>query len=111
MIQDFSSIFEGKQTIDVRTVSFRRNTTFRKVAGAVLTTVLVIGVISCLVFGLLIKSGLKELALKQTVKLELIIDQQRLYAQRNMLLEKDKIVLAAAGMGLHSPKGKQVRQL
>lgn len=111
MIQDFSGVFEGKQAVNVRSVSFRRHNMFRKVAGAILTGVLVIGVISCLIFGLLIKSGLKELALKQSVKLELINNQQKLYAQRNALLEKDKIVLAAAEMGLYSPKGKQVRRL
>ena len=111
MIQDFSIAFDGKQRVEIRAVSFRKQRTFRKLAGIVLTSALVIGLVSCLIFGMLIRSGLKELDVKQSVKLKLIKDQQRLYEQRSALLDKDKIELAAANLGLYSPHKKQVHRL
>ena len=111
MIQDFSVVFEGKQRVRVKTVSFRQQFLNRKVAGIILAGSLIIGLVSSTIFGLLIKSGLKDLDAQQSVKLQLIKEQQKLYSKRSELLKKDTIELAAADLGLYSPKKKQIRRL
>jgi len=111
MIQDYSCVFDGKQQVKIRAVSFRDHRVLRKVSGAVLTCTLLIGLISCLIFGVLIQSGLKDLEAKQTVKLKLIKEQQTLYAQRSALLDRSRIELVAANLGLYSPQKKQVHHL
>jgi len=111
MIRDYSCVFDGEQRVKIRAVSFRDHRMLRKVLGIVLTCALLIGLISCLIFGVFIRSGLKELETKQSVKLNLIKDQQRLYEQRSVLLDRGKIELAAANLGLYSPEKKQVHHL
>lgn len=111
MIQDFSSVFVGKQAVRVKAVSLRDHSMLRNVVGMVVTLALVSGVVSCMVFGWLIKSGLSELEAKQSVKIELIKEQQKLYERRNVMSARDRVEIAAAGLGLYAPEKGQTLHL
>lgn len=111
MIQDFANTFDGKQTIRVKPVWARNKDKSRKIVGIILTGAMLVGLLACVVFGLLIKSGLDELAQQKMVKLELIKQQQGLYEQRNDLLTQKNIEKVAGVIGLFTPSTVQVQRL
>lgn len=111
MIQDFSTVFVGKQTVRVKVVPILGNTVAKKILGAVLSGALVIGIVASLAFCLLIRSGLKELAAQNTIKLEMMKEQQGLYAQRNVLLDQKTLARTAGKLGLYAPESHQLRHL
>lgn len=111
MIQDFAHSFDGKQSIHFKVARSRTDDKSRKVVGIVLTCAMLIGLLACIIFGLLIRSGLAELSQKKVVKVELIRQQQELFAQRNELLTQKNIEKVAGVMGLFTPSTRQVKQL
>jgi len=111
MIQDFSSVFVGKQAVRVRTMPVKGNAMAKKFIGALLAGALLVGIVAALTFGLLIRSGMKELAAQNIVKLEMMKEQQGLYTQRNDLLDQETLSRTAGKLGLYVPEGRQLRRL
>lgn len=111
MIQDFSTIFVGKQSVRVRAIPIRGNALAKRIIGITLVGSLLTAVVASLTFCLLIRSGLKEVAAQNTVKLELIKVQQGLYSQRTNLLDEETLARTAGKLGLYLPDSRQVRRL
>ena len=111
MIQDFSTVFVGKQAVRVREVPIRGNAAVKKIIGKVLAGALLAGVAASLTFGLLIRSGLNELAAQNTIKFEMMREQQGFYTQRNVLLDQKALARTAGKLGLYVPDSAQVRHL
>ncbi len=110
MIQDFVNTFDGKQTVKAQPVRIRCDDKSRKMVGAVLTCAMLIGMLACVIFSLLIRSGLDELSEIKVVKFELMQQQQGFYEQRNDLLTQKNIEKVAGVMGLFAPSTRQVKR-
>jgi len=111
MIQDFSNTFEGRQIVRVKALPIGGNRRAHKIIGIIATAAAVAGIASSLIFCLLIQSGLDDLAGKKERKLELMKTQQSLYAKRKEVMAEDRIIAAAAEIGLYVPDKKQVRRI
>jgi len=111
MIQDFSNTFDGKQAVIVRSVHIGSSRMLKKAIGAVLVGAMFAGLASSVAFAFLIRSELNNLAVQQTVKIELLKTRQGLYQQRKKLLTKDNVARMAGRLGLYSPIKRQVRRL
>lgn len=111
MIQDFSNVFVGRQSVRVRQVPVRGNVLVKKVIGMVVAGSLMAGVAATLIFCLLIRSGLGELAAQTALKLEVEQEQQELLVQRKTLLDQSALARTAGKLGLYLPDGSQVRRL
>ena len=112
MIQDFASVFVvGKQSVRVKAVPIRGNVFGQKIIGTVLTGVVLAGIAASLIFCLLIRSGLNELAAQTTAKAEMTKAQNGLYAKREALLDQNTFARAAEKLGLYTPESRQIRHL
>ncbi|MBA3015665.1 MAG: hypothetical protein KKD63_09845 [Proteobacteria bacterium] len=111
MIQDFSNVFVGRQMVRVRQVPVRGNVLVKKVIGMVVVGSLMTGVAASLIFCLLIRSGLSELAAQGALKLEVEREQQELSVQRKTLLDQSTLARTAGKLGLYAPEEMQVRRL
>ena len=111
MIQDFSIVFVDKQAVRARAVPIRGQAVARKLIWAVLAGVLLLGMGAFLTFGLLVRSGLKELAAQNSVRVEMIREQKGLLTQRNDLLDQDTLTRSAGKLGLFLPESRQLRRL
>ena len=111
MIQDYSGLFVGKQSVRVRAVPIRGNAIAKKVVGAVLAGVLAMGIVASITFCMLIRAGLQELAAQNNEKLGIMKEQQALYAQRNGLIDQKSLAQSAGRLGLYPPEGRQLRRL
>ncbi len=116
MIQDFASVFVGRQAVRKQAVRFRAvpvrdNVMGRKIIGAVLTGALLTAIATSIIFCLLIRSGLNELATQTAVKAEIVKKQQGIYAQREALLDQNTLVRTAGKLGLYVPESHQIRNL
>ena len=111
MIQDFSTVFVGKQAVRSRAIPIRGNAAAKKVIGTMLAGAMLTTMAVALTFGLLIRSGLRELAAQDTVKLELMKEQQGLYSQRTSLLDQETLTRTAGKLGLYLPESHQLRRL
>jgi hypothetical protein len=111
MIQDFSTVFVSKQAVRVRAVPIRGNAVAKKIIGMVLAGALLAGVLASLTFCLLIRSGLNELAAQNTIKFEMMKENQGLYTQRKVLLDQKALAQTAGKLGLYTPDSHQIRHI
>jgi hypothetical protein len=111
MIQDFSTVFVGKQAVRVRAIPIRGNALAKRIIGTVLAGSMLTAVMATLTFCLLIRSGLTEVAAQNTIKLELMKEQQGLYSQRSNLLDQETLARTAGTLGLYLPNNRQLRRL
>ncbi len=108
MIRDFSNTFDGKQTVMVSPLRIRDNQTVKKIMGSLLVGTMLAGLVSSVAFTFLIRSGLNNLAARQSDKIALLKVQQELYQQRKDLLAEGHILKMAGDLGLYSPSKYQV---
>ena len=111
MIQDFSTVFVGKQAVRVKTAPSRGNAMAKKVIGWAMAGALLTGAVAALTFCLLIRSGMKDFAAQNAIKLELMKEQQGLYSQRTGLLDQETLTKTAGKLGLYIPESRQLRRL
>jgi hypothetical protein len=111
MIQDFSTVFVGKQAVRGRATPIRGNAAAKKIISTVLAGALLTAAAASLTFCLLIRSGVKEVAAQNTIKLELMKEQQGLYSQRTSLLDQETLTRTAGTLGLYLPDNRQLRRL
>ena len=112
MIQDFASVFVvGKQSVRVKAVPIRSYVFGQKIIGTVLTGAVLAGIAASLVFCLLLRSGLNELAAQTTAKAEMVKAQNGLLAKREALLDQNAFARSAEKLGLYVPESRQVRHL
>ena len=108
---DYANTFDQRQSIRVRKISLRADRRVRHLVGMVAVGAVVVGMVAGVSFSLLIRSGLRELAAMQETRLELVREQQALTAARREVMARERIVKAAAAIGLYEPAKGQVRRL
>jgi len=112
MIQDFASVFVvGKQSVRVKREPIRSSVFGNRITGTILAGTVLAGITASLVFCLLIRSGLNELAAQTTAKAEMTKAQNGLYAKREALLDQRTFARSAEKLGLYLPESHQVRHL
>lgn len=112
MIQDFASVFVvGKQSVRIKQAPIRANVFGNKIIATILASTVLAGIAASLVFCLLIRSGLNELATQATAKAELTKAQNGLYAKREALLDQRTFARSAEKLGLFTPESHQIRHL
>jgi len=112
MIQDFASVFVvGKQSVRVKPVTIRGSVFGNKIISTILAGAVLAGITASLVFYLLLRSGLNELAMQNSVKAEMIKTQNGLHAKREALLDQRTFARSAEKLGLYTPESHQIRHL
>lgn len=107
----YSSLTTGKQKVAGRKYArFNDNNKFLKIIGIVVTVAMIFGVSASVWLGWLVRIGLDELSKNQKTSQELTILNNGLVAQRNRLLAREKIEVAAKELGLYPPAPKQIRR-
>ena len=81
-----------------------------KIIGLIVTVAMILGIAMSFWFGWLVRNGLDELAQSQTRRHELITSNEKLVAQRDNLLSREKIGAVAKDLGLYPPSAKQIRR-
>ena len=89
----------------------RANAVGKKIIATVLTGTVITGIAASLIFCLLIRSGLNELAAQTTAKAEMIKAQNGLLAKREALLDQNTFARSAEKLGLYTPDSRQIRHL
>ena len=85
------------------------NRLFLKAVGAMVAFTLVAGLSSTFWYGWQIRVALDEIGKNNDIQQTLLIQRQSLTQERDQLLERKNIELAAAKLGLFPPSKKQVR--
>jgi len=112
MIQDFASVFVvGKQSVRIKQVPIRGYVFGNKIISTILASAVLAGITASLIFCLLIRSGLNELAAQNTAKAEMTKAQNGLYAKREALLDQRTFARSAEKLGLYTPESHQIRHL
>lgn len=107
----YSSAATGKQKIVGRKyTSSGGNNKFLKVIGVIVTVAMVFGVSASVWLGWLVRVGLDELSKNQNTAQELTVLNNKLVVQRNRLLARENIEVAAKELGLYPPASKQIRK-
>lgn len=111
MIQDFSTVFVGKQAVRVKAVPIRGNAAVKRIIAMVLGGAMLAGVTVSLTFCLLIRSGQNELASRNSIKFEMMRENRGLYTQRKVLLDQKALARTAGKLGLYAPASRQIRHI
>ena len=81
-----------------------------KIIGAVAVVAMLLGAASSLWFGVALQEGLGRLDKGKQEKVELSAANVSLSAEKEALLQQEKIEAAAGGLGLFPPSEKQMRR-
>ena len=81
-----------------------------KIIGAIAVVAMLLGVVSSLWFGVALRDGLGRLGKGQQEKAELVAANMALVAEKDALLQQEKIEAAAGELGLYPPSAKQLRR-
>ena len=115
MIRDYSrrylSVVHGKQKVKGRRPAGPQDTRkLTKLIGLIVTIAMLFGIAVSLWFGWLVRNGLDDLSQSQAKRQLLRTQNEKLLAQRDNLLSRDKIEAAAKKLGLYPPSAKQIRR-
>ncbi len=80
-----------------------------KAVGAMLLTVLTLGLGTSCWYGMQVRTALDEIGRSTRTNQELVIQQKELSAQRDFLLQRDNMEKAAMKIGLYAPTKEQLR--
>lgn len=106
----YSGVAGGRQKVSGRrTGGTDRERPFR-IIGAVTVVAMLLGVASSLWFGAALQEGLGRLDKGRQEKAELTTANAALAAEKEALLQPEKIEAAAGGLGLFPPSEKQKRR-
>ena len=81
-----------------------------RIIGVITVVAMLLGVASSLWFGVALQDGLGRLDKGKQEKVELAAANAVLSAEKEALLQQEKIEAAAAGLGLFPPAAKQMRR-
>jgi len=81
-----------------------------RIIGIITVVAMLLGVASSLWFGVALQDGLGRLDKGKQEKVELSAANVALSAEKEALLQKEKIEAAAGGLGLFPPSEKQIRR-
>ncbi|MBU0730689.1 MAG: hypothetical protein KKE17_13665 [Proteobacteria bacterium] len=113
MIQDYSgrySQFHQRQNVVFRkTGTFIADGRFSRIAGLVITVVMVFGVIASFWLGRQIDSGLQELSQNGKLNQELRLERNKLISKQNVLSAKENIEKEALKLGLRVATPDQLK--
>ena len=110
MIRDFSTTFDGKQSIRFRPIQVAEAGFLWRFTGLIATIAMFVGISGTLVFGWLIKTGLNDIGNMGVSRLDLMKTQKELLVERDALLLTDNIEQMAAKIGLFPPTKRQIRR-
>lgn len=106
----YSGVFGSRQKVSGRrTGGSDRERSFR-IIGVVAVVAMLLGVASSLWFGVALQDGLRKLDKGRQEKIELSAANVALSAERETLLQQEKIEFAAGGLGLFPPSEHQMRR-
>ncbi|HFQ82157.1 MAG TPA: hypothetical protein ENK33_12425 [Desulfobacterales bacterium] len=111
MIQDFSNTFNGRQSVMVRPVAISGNQTLKKAVGVILLCAAISALISSVAFAFLLRSGLNNLNMEQSLKVNMLKTEQQLYSRRQRLVSRHYVSKTAGRLGLHPPLKSQIKHL
>jgi len=118
MISDYSTRYStvtaGQRLHPRKTPSSHQSVTadnrlVLKAVGAMVAFTLIAGLTSTFWYGWQIRVALDEIGKNNNIQQTLLIQRQSLTSERNQLLERKNIELAAAKLGLFPPSKKQLR--
>ena len=81
-----------------------------RIIGVITVVAMLLGVVSSLWFGAALRDGLGRLDKGKQEKVELTAANVALAAEKEALLQQEKIEAAAGGLGLFPPSEKQMRR-
>ena len=108
MVKDFNT-YSRRQTIKGKSLRIGSGGFLGKAVGIALTGAMICGLGASVLMGWMIRTGLDDLAQKQSTKEELVTSQQNLDKERAQLLAKNSIARVVDGLGLYPATDKQIR--
>jgi len=81
-----------------------------KFVGVVAVIAMLVGVGSSVWFGMALKSGLAQLDKSKQERSALQASSKVLLAERDMLMQQEKVEVASRALGLYPPSEKQIRR-
>jgi len=113
-MRDYAKIYSGavvsRQKVSGKRTGGSDREQPSKIIGAVTVVAMLLGVVSSLWFGVALRDGLGRLGKGQQEKAELVAANMTLVAEKDALLQQEKIEAAAGRLGLFPPSAKQMRR-